>query len=62
MANKAKVKRKISVGNKSISFDANLFPSAEFIAYSGFGAHVDKNRRESRRTRRLEEKRVQRGD
>ena len=59
---KATVKRKISLGNRSRVIETPLFPSNGQVDYSGFGAHSDKNRRANRRDRKIEEKRVCRGD
>lgn len=60
----AKVSKKntIRMGNKVVSYDVPLFAPSGHIVYSGFGTHVNKARKAERRNRKLEEKRVMRGD
>lgn len=58
MAKKAVRKKTIHLGNKSISIDVNMFPRTGHTDYSGFGAHEDKNRRNTRRENKLHAKRI----
>jgi hypothetical protein len=59
---KATHKTKFTMGGKTIMIETALFQPTGHVNYSGFGIHGDKNRNAERRNRKIEEKRVMRGD
>jgi hypothetical protein len=59
---KATVKTRFNMGGKTTVIETPLFQPTGHVSYSGFGVHNDKNRNAERRVRKMEEKRVQRGD
>ena len=59
---KAQLRKSIRLGNKVVTVSTNLFQN-QHVDYTGFGYHdSEKTRNEQRRNKRMEEKRVQRGD
>jgi|688.fasta_scaffold38063_13 hypothetical protein len=58
---KATQKSKIKLGKHSKIVEVPLFGASGHIDYSGYGAH-QKDRRADRRNRKIEERKIQRGD
>jgi hypothetical protein len=63
MGKKARKKQTVRLGKNSVSFDIDPFANGSHVDYSGFGFHkTDKDRVKSRRSHKLEEKRVRYGN
>jgi hypothetical protein len=63
MGKQFKKKTTIRYGNKSVTTETAVFGGGSHIDYSGFGYHEsDKDKAANRRNRKLEERRVRRGD
>jgi hypothetical protein len=58
MSKKIKRQGKINIGNKTHTFDMSFTIHSSHTDYSGYGFHDDKNRKATRRNRKLEEKRA----
>lgn len=61
MAKKATNKTRFNMNGKTTIIETPIFAPTGHRDYSGFGVH-DKDRRHERRQRKLEEKRIARGD
>ena len=59
---KFKKNRTIKYGNKTHTFEVGLSLNTSHTDYSGYGVHENKIRKAERRNRKLEEKRVIRGN
>lgn len=63
MGKKARKKQTVRLGDKSVSFDVDIFAGGSHVDYSGFGFHkTDKDKVKNRRHHKREEKQVRYGN